>query len=129
MCAHSPESQPCPGLHPEQCGQQAKGGDSPPLLCSHDTPPAVLCPALGAPMSEGHGPAQAGPEEAMKMIRGLEQLPCEDRLRVGGVQPGEEKALERPYSGLPVLKGGTGKVGRETLSGGVGIGRGLTALI
>ena len=34
-----------------------RGGDSPPLLRSHQTPPAVLCPALGAPTSEGHGPA------------------------------------------------------------------------
>jgi len=29
---------------------------------------------------------------ATKMIRGLEHLSCEDRLRVGAVQPGEEKA-------------------------------------
>jgi len=29
---------------------------------------------------------------AMKMIRGLEHLSYEDRLRVGTVQPGEEKA-------------------------------------
>jgi len=30
--------------------------------------------------------------KAMKMIRGLEYLSYEDRLRVGTVQPGEEKA-------------------------------------
>ena len=35
----------------------AEGGDSPPLLHSCETPPAVLCPALGAPTSDGHGPA------------------------------------------------------------------------
>ena len=35
--ALSPESQPCAGLHQEQCGQQVKGGDSPPLLCSRST--------------------------------------------------------------------------------------------
>jgi len=39
------------------------------------------------------------------MIRGLEHLSCEDRQRAGGLQPGEEKALRRPYSGLPVPEG------------------------
>ncbi|KAK4816939.1 hypothetical protein QYF61_025435 [Mycteria americana] len=38
---------------------------------------------------------------ATKMIRGLEHLSYEDRLRVGVVQPGEEDALGRPYSSLP----------------------------
>ena len=42
----------------------------------------------------------------MKMIRVLEHLPYEDRLRVGVVQPGEEKVPGRPYSSLPVLKRG-----------------------
>ncbi|GAB0181926.1 cAMP-dependent protein kinase inhibitor alpha [Grus japonensis] len=32
MCTHSPESQPCPGLHQKKCDQQVEGGDSPPLL-------------------------------------------------------------------------------------------------
>ena len=53
---------------------RARGGFSPSaLLC--ETPPAVLCPALGAPTSEGHGPARAGPEEATKMLGGLEHPP------------------------------------------------------
>ena len=43
---------------------------------------------------------------ATKMIRGMEHLSYEDRLRVWVVQPGEEKAPGRPYSGLPVPKGG-----------------------
>ncbi|PKU46926.1 hypothetical protein llap_2761 [Limosa lapponica baueri] len=38
-----------------------------------------------------------------KMIRGLEHLSYEDRLRAGVVQPGEEKALGRPYHGLPAV--------------------------
>ena len=48
-------------------------------LYSHETPPAVLCPALGPPTSEGHGPAQAGPEEATKLIlfNFLEFTKCE----------------------------------------------------
>jgi len=32
-----------------------------------------------------------------KTIRGMEDLSCEEGLRVGAVQPEEEKALERPY--------------------------------
>jgi len=34
---------------------------------------------------------------AAKMIRGMEYLSYEERMRVGVVQPGEEKALGRPY--------------------------------
>ena len=49
MCAHSPESQLYLGLHQKKCGQQVEGGDSALLLHSGETPPAVLCPALGPP--------------------------------------------------------------------------------
>ena len=47
MCTHSPKSQLYPGLHPEKCDQQVEGGNSPPLLHSGESPPGVLCPALG----------------------------------------------------------------------------------
>ncbi|KAK4812679.1 hypothetical protein QYF61_012189 [Mycteria americana] len=43
---------------------------------------------------------------ATKMILGLESLSYEGRLRVGVVQPGEEKAAGRPHSSLPGLQGG-----------------------
>ena len=42
---------------------------------------------------------------ATKMIRGLEHLCCEDRLRELGLFS-LEKAPGKPYSSLPVLKGG-----------------------
>ncbi|GAB0196078.1 hypothetical protein GRJ2_002073100 [Grus japonensis] len=38
-----------PGLHQKKCDQQVKGGDSLPLLHSHETPSGVLRPALRPP--------------------------------------------------------------------------------
>ncbi|PKU42853.1 rna-directed dna polymerase from mobile element jockey-like [Limosa lapponica baueri] len=38
-----------PGLPQKKCGQQVEGGDYARLLLSHETPPGVLCPALGLP--------------------------------------------------------------------------------
>jgi len=63
MCAHSPEGQLCAGLHQEKRGQQIEGGDSAPLLCSCETPPGVLHPALEPSAQARHGPVGVGPEE------------------------------------------------------------------
>ena len=63
MCACSPEGQLYPGLHREKCDQQVEGGDSASLICSHETPPAVLLPVLGCPTQEGCGDVGLGPEE------------------------------------------------------------------
>ncbi|GAB0178022.1 triadin [Grus japonensis] len=54
VCACSPESQPYPGLYQKMRAQQIEGGDSPPLLHSHETPLGVLHPALGSPVQERH---------------------------------------------------------------------------
>ena len=63
MCARSPESQLYPRLHQNNRGQQGEGGNSAPSLCSGETPPVVLPPALEHSAQERHGPAGAGPEE------------------------------------------------------------------
>jgi len=106
MCTRSPEGQPYPGLHQKQCGQQVKGGDSAALLCSKETPPRVLHPALEPSAQEGHGPVGVGLEEGHKNDQGAGALLQGQAERVGGVQPGEEKAVGRPYCGLSVIKGG-----------------------
>lgn len=80
MCAHSPESQLCPGLYPKQHGQQGKGGDSIHLFLSHGMPPAVLHSALGSPAQDRQGPVGASAEEATKLIKGIENLSYEERL-------------------------------------------------
>ena len=45
----------------------------------------------------------------------MEHLSCEERLRVGAVQPGEEKVPERCYCSFPVHEGAYKKA-REGLS-------------
>jgi len=55
-----------PGLCQKNCGQHVKAGDSAPLLCSGETPPGVLCPALEPSTEDGCGPVGVGPEERHK---------------------------------------------------------------
>jgi len=53
-------------IHQKKSGQQVEGGDSAPLLCSGQTPPGVLRPALEPSAQDRHGPVGAGPEEGQK---------------------------------------------------------------
>jgi len=102
MCARSPEGQLYTGLHQKKCGQQIEGGDSTPLLYSGETSPGVLCLALEPPAQKGCGPIGADPEEGdEKDQRAGAPLLGGKAERVGVIQPGEEKAVGRPYSSLP----------------------------
>lgn len=45
------------------CVWQVEGGDSPPLLCSHETPPGVLLSTPELSAQERHRLFRVGPEE------------------------------------------------------------------
>lgn len=107
----SPKSQPRPRLHQKRHDQEVKGGDSPPLLYSCETSPGALCPALVSPTQERCVPVEASPGEGQEIDKraGASLL-----QKVGAVQHGEQKALMRSYSSLPVHKEGLQEAWRGT---------------
>lgn len=77
--------------------QQVQGGDSSPLLSSHESSPEVLHPALESSMQERRRFVGLGPEEGCKNDQRGRKTEA-----VGVVQYGEEEALGRPCCGLPI---------------------------
>ena len=94
-----------PGLHQKKHGQKGEGGDPALLLCTGEASPGVLRPDVEFSVQEKHGPVSVCPEEGHKNDPGDGTPPIRGQAeRLGAVQPGNEKAVGRPESGLSVSK-------------------------
>jgi len=115
MCPRSSESQQYPGLHQKKRSWQVEGGDTAPLLCSGVTSPGVLHPDVESSVQERHG---ACPEKGHKnYLWNVTLLLSGQAERAGAVQPGAEKAVRCPDSGLSVSKGELQERRSQTLTG------------
>lgn len=87
-----------PSLSQKQSGQPVKGSDSPHLLHSDEVPPGVLQQLLAFPTLEECNLLEQAQKRAMKMIKGLEHLSQEDRLRETGMLRLKRKRLQGNFT-------------------------------
>ncbi|GAB0191053.1 hypothetical protein GRJ2_001570600 [Grus japonensis] len=98
-----------------------------PLYSALVRPHLHYCIQLWGPqyMGQRHGAVGVSPEEAMKVIRGLEHLSYEDRLRELGLFSLEKRRFwEDLIAAFQYLKGPKRKLERDWLQGHVVIGQG-----
>jgi len=76
MSACSPERQSYPVLHKEKHGQQIKGSDSSPLLCSGDFPHLESCIQLWSPQHrKDMDLLDQIQRRAIKIVKGMNTFP------------------------------------------------------
>ena len=128
MCARSP-GQPCPGLHPQQRGQQGEGGGSAPLLRSGETP-LRRCLQLWAPQhGTDTGLLEWSQRRAIKIIRGLKHHSYDDGLRDLGLFSLEKRRLWGDLiAAFQYLRGDYRKDGAISLARPVVTGQGVMVL-
>lgn len=84
--------------------QQSYRCDHSTLLSTSQAVPGIACTFLLPTRQEKHGHIGQGPERVGMMSKGLESLPCKERLEELGLFS-LEKAQMGPHQNIPVLKG------------------------